>query len=62
VILDRWRVSSIYRSYILSIYVTESTFSDQGIAILTEHMPEGNHVHCRDRLVVTRTFLGKREC
>jgi hypothetical protein len=61
-ILDRWRVSAIYRSYRLSRSVTESTFSDQGIAILTEHMPGGNHVHCRDGLVVTSTFLGKREC
>jgi hypothetical protein len=61
-ILDRWRVSAIYRSYRLSRSVTESTFRDQGIAILTEHMPGGNHVHCRDGLVVTSTFLGKREC
>jgi hypothetical protein len=61
-ILDRWRVSAIYRSYRLSRSVTESTFNDQGTAILTEHMPGGNHVHCRDGLVVTSTFLGKREC
>jgi hypothetical protein len=61
-ILDRWRVSAIYRSYRLSRSVTESTFSDQGTTILTEHMPGGNHVHCRDGLVVTSTFLGKREC
>jgi hypothetical protein len=45
VILDRWRVSAIYRSYRLSRSVTESTFST---TILTEHMPGGNHVHCRD--------------
>jgi hypothetical protein len=48
VILDRWRVSAIYRSYRLSRSVTESTFRDQGTTILTEHMPGGNHVHCRD--------------
>jgi hypothetical protein len=48
VILDIWRVSVIYRSYRLSRSVTESTFSDQGIAILTDHMPGGNHVHYRD--------------
>jgi hypothetical protein len=48
VILDRWRVSAIYRSYRLSRSVTESTFRDQGTAILTEHMPGGNHVHYRD--------------
>jgi hypothetical protein len=42
--------------------MTESTFSDQGTTILTEHMPGGNHVLCRDGLVVTSTFLGKREC
>jgi hypothetical protein len=47
-ILDRWRVSAIYRSYILSRSVTESTFRDQGTTILTEHMPGGNNVHCRD--------------
>jgi hypothetical protein len=62
VILDRRRVSAIYRSYRLSRSVTESTFRDLGTAILTEHMPGGNHVHCRDGLVVTSTFLGKREC
>jgi hypothetical protein len=50
VILDSWRVGAIYRSYRLSRYVTESTFSDQGTAILTEHMPRGNHVHCRDEI------------
>jgi hypothetical protein len=32
----------------LSRFVTESTFSDQGTTILTEHMPGGNHVHYRD--------------
>jgi hypothetical protein len=48
VILDRWRVSAIYRSYRLSRSVTESTCSDQGTAILTEHMLGGNHVHYRD--------------
>jgi hypothetical protein len=37
-ILDRWRVSAIYRSYRLSRSVTESTFKEPG----------GNHVHCRD--------------
>jgi hypothetical protein len=58
--LDRWRVNAIYRSYRLSRSVIESTFSDQGIAILTKHMPGGNHVHWRE--VVTSTFLGKREC
>jgi hypothetical protein len=61
-ILDRWRVSAIYRSYKLSRSVIESIFRDQGTTILTEHMPGGNHVLCRDRLVVTSTFLGKREC
>jgi hypothetical protein len=50
VILDRWRVSAIYRSYRLSRSVIESTFSDQGIAILIEHMPGGNHVHYRDAI------------
>jgi hypothetical protein len=50
VILDRWRVSSIYRSHRLSRSVTESTFSDQGTAILTEYMPGGNHVLCRDEI------------
>jgi hypothetical protein len=48
VILDRWRVSAIYRSCRLRRSVTESTFSDQGTAILTEHMPGGNYVHYRD--------------
>jgi hypothetical protein len=47
-ILDRWRVSAIYRSYRLSKSVTESTFRDQGTTILIEHMPGGNHVHYRD--------------
>jgi hypothetical protein len=61
VILDGWRVGAIYKSYRLSISMTESTFSDQGTAILTEDMPGGNHVHCRDGLVVTSTFLSKRE-
>jgi hypothetical protein len=62
VILDRWRVSAIYRSYRSSRFVTESTLSDQGTTILTEHMLGGNHVLCRDGLVVMSTFLGKREC
>jgi hypothetical protein len=62
VILDRWRVSSIYRSHRLSRSATESTFSGQGTTILTVHMPGGNHVLCRDGLVLTSTFLGKREC
>jgi hypothetical protein len=48
VILDIWRISVIYRSYRLSRSVTESTFRDQGTAILTEHMPGGNHVHYKD--------------
>jgi hypothetical protein len=39
VILDRWRVSAIYRSCRLSRSVTESTFSDQGTTILIEHIP-----------------------
>jgi hypothetical protein len=50
VILDRWRVSSIYRSHRLRRSVTESTFSDQGTTILTEYMPGGNHVLCRDEI------------
>jgi hypothetical protein len=50
VILDRWRVSSIYRSYRLSIYVTESTSSDQVTVILIEYIPGGNHVYCRDEI------------
>jgi hypothetical protein len=50
VILDRWRVSAIYRSYRLSRSVTDSTFSDQGTSILIENMPGGNHVHCRDEI------------
>jgi hypothetical protein len=62
VILDRWRVNAIYRSCRLSRSVTESTFNDQGTSILVEHMPGGNHVLCKDGLVVTSIFLGKREC
>jgi hypothetical protein len=50
VILDRWRDSSIYRSCRLSRSVTETTFSDQGTTILTEYMPGGNHVLCRDEI------------
>jgi hypothetical protein len=50
VILDRWRVSAIYISHRLSRSMTESTFSDQGTTILTEHMPGGNHVLCRDEI------------
>jgi hypothetical protein len=50
VILDRWRVSTIYRSCRLSRSVTEATFSDQGISILTKYMPGGNHVLCRDEI------------
>jgi hypothetical protein len=50
VILDIWRVSAIYRSHRLSRSMTESTFSDQGTTILTEHMPRGNHVHYRDEI------------
>jgi hypothetical protein len=50
VILDRWRDSSIYRSRRLSRSVTETTFSDQGTTILTEYMPGGNHVLCRDEI------------
>jgi hypothetical protein len=43
--------------------VSESTFDDQGTTILTEHLPAGNHVHCRDEIGgVKDTFLGKREC
>jgi hypothetical protein len=48
VILERWRVNSIYKSYRLSSSVTESTFNYQGTTILIEHMPGGNHVHYRD--------------
>jgi hypothetical protein len=50
VILDRWRVSSIYRSCRLSRSATESTFSDHGTTILTEYMPGGDHVRCRDEI------------
>jgi hypothetical protein len=47
VILDRWRDTSNYRSRRLRKSVS-ITFSDQGTTILTEYMPGGNHVHCRD--------------
>jgi hypothetical protein len=48
--LDRWRVNAIYRLCRLSRSATESTFSDQGTAILTEHMPGCDHVLCRDEI------------
>jgi hypothetical protein len=48
VILDRWRVSSIYRSHILRKSAIETNFIDQGITILIEYMSGGNHVLCRD--------------
>jgi hypothetical protein len=57
VILDRWRDTSIYRSRRLSRSVTETTFNDQGTAILTEYMLGGNHVHYRDDIGGDRHFL-----
>jgi hypothetical protein len=42
---------------------SEATFDDQGTTILTEYLPAGNGVHCRDEIGgVSDTFLGKREC
>jgi hypothetical protein len=40
----------MYRSHELRRSVTKSTFSDQGTAILTEYMPGGNHVLCRNEI------------
>jgi hypothetical protein len=50
VILDRWRDTSIYRSHKLSRSMSETTFIDQGTTILTDYLPVGNHVHCRDEI------------
>jgi hypothetical protein len=38
--------------------------TDEQVAdILTKALPQGKHVHFRDKLgVVRNTFLGKREC
>jgi hypothetical protein len=62
VILDRWRDTSIYRSHILRRSMTKTTFSDS----VQPYSP----TTCQDAtmstigmiLVVTNTFLSKREC
>ena len=36
---------------------------EQVVDILTKSLPQGKHVHFRDKMgVVRNTFLGKREC